>query len=335
MYIRNYMKGDSQETAELFYNTVHVINKRDYTDAQIKVWAPENRDLKKWNESFSGRKAIVAVEENHIVGFCDITDSGYLDRLYVHSEFQGKGAGKALCREAEKYAADRLNGIVEVYGSITARPFFESLGYSVVRDNGVIRDGISLKNFYMKKELPKRSLHLESTPPLETERLMLRKFTFDDIDDMYSIYSDESVNKFLPWFPFASKAETEKYLRENIMPQYENQFSCRYCVELKETGKVIGYVSLGCIDLKNRSGDLGYGLMKEYWNRGIITEASKEILKWLKDCGFRCITATHDVNNPASGEVMKKLGMKYRCSYDEMWQPKNFKVTFKLYRIDF
>lgn len=335
MYIRNYMKGDSQETAELFYNTVHVINKRDYTDAQIKVWAPENRDLKKWNESFSGRKAIVAVEENHIVGFCDITDSGYLDRLYVHSEFQGKGAGKALCREAEKYAADRLNGIVEVYGSITARPFFESLGYSVVRDNEVIRDGISLKNFYMKKELPKRSLHLESTPPLETERLMLRKFTFDDIDDMYSIYSDESVNKFLPWFPFASKAETEKYLRENIMPQYENQFSCRYCVELKETGKVIGYVSLGCIDLKNRSGDLGYGLMKEYWNRGIITEASKEILKWLKDCGFRCITATHDVNNPASGEVMKKLGMKYRCSYDEMWQPKNFKVTFKLYRIDF
>lgn len=335
MYIRNYMKGDSQETAKLFYNTVHVINKRDYTDAQIKVWAPENRDLKKWNESFSGRKAIVAVEENHIVGFCDITDSGYLDRLYVHSEFQGKGAGKALCREAEKYAADRGNETVEVYGSITAKPFFESLGYSVIRDNEVIRDGISLKNFYMKKELPKRSLHLESTPPLETERLMLRKFTFDDIDDMYAIYSDERVNKFLPWFPFASKAETEKYLRENIMPQYENQFSCRYCVELKETGKVIGYVSLGCIDLKNRSGDLGYGLMKEYWNKGIITEASKEILKWLKDCGFRCITATHDVNNPASGEVMKKLGMKYRCSYDEMWQPKNFKVTFNLYRIDF
>lgn len=335
MYIRNYMKGDSQETAELFYNTVHVINKRDYTDAQIKVWAPENRDLKKWNESFSGRKAIVAVEENHIVGFCDITDSGYLDRLYVHSEFQGKGAGKALCREAEKYAVDHGNETVEVYGSITAKPFFESLGYSVVRDNEVIRDGISLKNFYMKKELPKRSLRLESTPPLETERLILRKFTFDDIDDMYAIYSDERVNKFLPWFPFSSKSETEKYLRENIIPQYENQFSCRYCVELKETGKVIGYVSLGCIDLKNRSGDLGYGLMKEYWNRGIITEASKEILKWLKDCGFRCITATHDVNNPASGEVMKKLGMKYRCSYDEMWQPKNFKVTFNLYRIDF
>lgn len=335
MYIRNYMKGDSQETAELFYNTVHTINKRDYTDDQIKVWAPENRDLKKWNESFYSRKAIVAVEENRIVGFCDITDSGYLDRLYVHSKFQGKGAGKALCREAEKYAADYGNETVEVYGSITARPFFESLGYSVVRDNEVIRDGISLKNFYMKKELPKRSLHLESTPPLETERLILRKLTFDDIDDMYAIYSDERVNKFLPWFPFASKAETEKYLKENIMPQYENQFSCRYCVELKDMGKVIGYVSLGCIDLKNRSGDLGYGLMKEYWNRGIITEASKEILKWLKDCGFRCITATHDVNNPASGEVMKKLGMKYRCSYDEMWQPKNFKVTFKLYRIDF
>lgn len=335
MYIRNYTNGDCRETAELFYNTVHKINKRDYTADQIKVWAPENRDLKKWNDSFSGRKAIVAVEENQIVGFCDITDSGYLDRLYVHGEYQGKGAGKALCREAEKYAAAKENDLVTVYASITAKAFFESLGYSTVRDNEVIRDGITLKNFLMEKELPKSSLRLESTPVLETERLILRRFTFDDIEDMYAIYSDKTVNKFLPWFPFESREETEKYLSENIMPQYENQFSCRYCVELKETGKVIGYVSLGCIDLKNRGGDLGYGLMKEYWNRGIITEASKEILKWLKGCGCRYITATHDVNNPASGEVMKKLGMKYRCSYDEIWQPKNFKVTFRLYRIDF
>lgn len=153
MYIRDYTDSDCRETAELFYNTVHEINKRDYSVEQLKVWAPKNRDLKKWNDSFKGRKAIVAVEENCIVGFCDITDSGYLDRLYVHSEYQGKGAGKALCCEAEKYAYANGNDSVTVYASITAKPFFEKMGYAVIRSNEVVKEGVSLTNYFMKKNL--------------------------------------------------------------------------------------------------------------------------------------------------------------------------------------
>lgn len=335
MYIRNYTSGDCAETAQLFYNTVHNVNKKDYSESQLKVWAPERRDLKKWNESFGGRKALVAVKNNCIAGFCDITDSGYLDRMYVHCDCQGMGVGRALCHEAERYALSCGCERITVYASITARPFFESLGYTAVRENEVVKDGVVLKNYFMEKIFPPVKLRLESTPPLETKRLRLRKFTFDDIDDIYAVYSDKKVNRFLPWFPLESKEEAERYLRDNIMVQYAERFSCRYCIELKETGRVIGYVSLGCVDLERKGGDLGYGLAEEYWNKGIVTEASQEILKWLKGCGFRYITATHDVNNPASGEVMKKLGMKYRCSYDEMWQPKNFKVTFRLYRIDF
>lgn len=153
MYIRDYKSGDCGETTELFYNTVHKINIRDYTPEQIKVWAPENRDLKKWDESFKDRKAIVAVEENQIAGFCDITDSGYLDHLYVHSDFQGQGIGKALCSEAEKYAAAHGNNEITVYASITAKPFFEKMGYSVIRENQVIRENVSLTNYLMMKKL--------------------------------------------------------------------------------------------------------------------------------------------------------------------------------------
>lgn len=153
MYIRDYRSGDCKETAELFYNTVHKINIRDYTPEQIKVWAPENRDLKKWDESFKDSKAIVAVEENQIAGFCDITDSGYLDRLYVHSDFQGQGIGKVLCSEAEKYAAAHGNNEITVYASITAKPFFEKMGYSVIRENQVIRENVSLTNYLMMKKL--------------------------------------------------------------------------------------------------------------------------------------------------------------------------------------
>ena len=47
------------------------------------------------------------------------------------------------------------------------------------------------------------------------------------------------------------------------------------------------------------------------------------------------ITATHDINNPRSGNVMKALGMRYRYSYQELWQPKNLLVTFRMYQLNF
>ena len=55
----------------------------------------------------------------------------------------------------------------------------------------------------------------------------------------------------------------------------------------------------------------------------------------LKQTGIPYITATHDVNNPRSGKVMQALGMKYQYSYEELWQPKNFLVTFRMYQLNF
>ncbi|EEY35415.1 hypothetical protein HMPREF0554_1952, partial [Pseudoleptotrichia goodfellowii F0264] len=61
----------------------------------------------------------------------------------------------------------------------------------------------------------------------------------------------------------------------------------------------------------------------------------KAVIEQLKKDGIPYITATHDINNPRSGEVMKKLGMSYQYSYEEQWQPKDIKVTFRLYRLNF
>lgn len=84
----------------------------------------------------------------------------------------------------------------------------------------------------------------------------------------------------------------------------------------------------------NESYDLGYGLRKEFWHKGIVTEACKAVIKQLKTDGILYITATHDVNNTRSGEVMRKLGMKYQYSYEEQWQPKDFLVTFRMYQLN-
>lgn len=173
---------------------------------------------------------------------------------------------------------------------------------------------------------------IENTPRLETERLILRRFDEGDIGDMFEIYSHPEVNRFLPWFPHKTPEDTRAFLLGELLPEYAKPAAYRYAVELKSESKVVGYLSL---NPPANGGDLGYGLNREYWGRGIIPEAAGVVLERLRRNGLSHITATHDINNPASGRVMQKLGMTYSHSYDEQWQPKDFKVTFALYRLDF
>ena len=103
-----------------------------------------------------------------------------------------------------------------------------------------------------------------------------------------------------------------------------------FAVCLKENDEPIGYIDVGEAD----SFDLGYALRKEYWHQGIITEAGRAVIELLREEGFAYITATHDRNNPKSGAVMQRLGMKYRYSYKEQWQPKDFPVIFRMYQLN-
>ena len=95
--------------------------------------------------------------------------------------------------------------------------------------------------------------------------------------------------------------------------------------------KESGYIK---VDLEEPH-DFGYGFRKEFWHRGIATEAGKAVVEQVKKDGLAYITATHDKNNPRSGNVMKKLGMKYCYSYEEQWQPKDFPVIFRMYQLNF
>lgn len=79
---------------------------------------------------------------------------------------------------------------------------------------------------------------------------------------------------------------------------------------------------------------IGYGLLSSFWNRGLATEAGRALLARLKGDGVPYVTATHDTNNPGSGRVMQKLGMIYQYSYEELWQPKNFPATFRMYQLN-
>lgn len=169
-----------------------------------------------------------------------------------------------------------------------------------------------------------------NTPKLETEKLILRKFTKDDLDALFLILKAEEVNKFLPWYPMKNLEETKKFYEERYAAKYDEPQAYAYAICLKSDNYPIGYIK---VDM-NDSYDLGYGLRKEFWHKGIVSEAAQALVEQLKKDGIPYITATHDINNPRSGGVMKRIGMEYKYSYEELWQPKNFLVTFRMYQLN-
>ena len=154
-----------------------------------------------------------------------------------------------------------------------------------------------------------------NTPTLKTERLLLRKFTESDMDALFLILGDAESNRFLPWFPVKNPEETRAFYEKRYAPVYARPQGYAYAICSRENGVPIGYIHVGT----EESHDLGYALRREFWRRGIATEASKAVVAQVKRDGLPYITATHDRNNPRSGAVMKRLGMQYCYSYEEQW----------------
>lgn len=175
------------------------------------------------------------------------------------------------------------------------------------------------------------------SPVCETERLRLRPFTAQDIDALWTIYGDEEVNTFLPWFPVRSRDEAaalyeQRYAAFYRQPQDSQPYrGYRYALCLKSDDVPRGYVHVSADD----SHDLGYALGRDWWGRGLVTEACRAVIAQARQDGLPYLTATHDVNNARSGAVMRRLGMRYCYSYEEQWQPKDFPVVFRLYQLHF
>lgn len=169
-----------------------------------------------------------------------------------------------------------------------------------------------------------------NTPTLETERLLLRRFSENDLYALFKIHSDKDVNTYLPWFPLQSIEEASLFLRERYLDTYRQPYGYKYAICLKNDNIPIGYVNIGI----NEPHDLGYGLLKAFWRNGIVTEAANAVIHQAKKDGIPYITATHDIKNPRSGNVMKRLGMLYQYSYKEQWQPKNILTTFCMYQLN-
>ena len=150
------------------------------------------------------------------------------------------------------------------------------------------------------------------TKTLETDRTILRNFRKDDAKDMFNNWaSDENVTRYLTW-----SAHKELKVTQNLMSiwvsKYSNMDYYQWAIFLKEAKQVIGSISLMNVDSYNENCEIGYCMGRRWWNKGIMTEVFKEVIKFgFNEVGFERISARHDVPNTASGSVMEKCGLSY------------------------
>ena len=152
----------------------------------------------------------------------------------------------------------------------------------------------------------------KGTKRLETDRLILRRYVESDAEPMYKNWaSDPEVSKYLTW-PTHSSIEVTKSLVTDWISRYEKPDYYNWVIELKETGEVVGNISVVEIKERAEAAVIGYCMGKAWWGRGIMPEALTEVMRYLFDeVGMNRVAACHDSNNPKSGRVMQKAGMKY------------------------
>ena len=153
----------------------------------------------------------------------------------------------------------------------------------------------------------------KGTQIIETERLILRPFTLDDAPAMYRNWaSDDEVTKHLTW-PTHESVEVSRLVLSDWISHYPEPDFYNWAIVLKENGpEPIGSIAVVGINKEVDGAAAGYCMSRAHWRKGIMPEALCALIGFLFDeVGFNRIEADHDPNNPASGRVMEKSGMRH------------------------
>lgn len=153
MIIRSYQPSDAPLLWQIFFHTIHNVNNRDYNHQQIEAWAPANRSMDDWQHRMDNINPFVAELDGEIVGYADVQSTGYIDHFFCHWQYQGKGIGKALINQLFRAAKKQQLSRVFCHASITAKPFFEHMGFVVEKQQQVPVRGQVLTNYVMSKNI--------------------------------------------------------------------------------------------------------------------------------------------------------------------------------------
>ena len=170
-------------------------------------------------------------------------------------------------------------------------------------------------------------------PTLRTPRLTLRAARMSDARDMYEYSRDPEVARHVLWEAHTSIHQTRGYIRY-LQRQYRNGEPGTFVIELTAERRVIGTIGIMWIQKENNAAEVGYSLSRAYWNRGLMTEAVQAMLAFCFDTlRLNRVEAQHETDNPASGAVMRHVGMRREGLLRQRMYNKGRYVDVELYAI--
>lgn len=147
---------------------------------------------------------------------------------------------------------------------------------------------------------------------IETERLILRPWRQSDLEDLYTYASEDGVGELAGWVHHRDREETQAVL-DSFIGQKK-----AFALELKETGHVVGSLGIEEYDAqvfdepRLYGRELGYVLSREYWGRGLMTEAVGAVINYcFQELHYDFLTCGHFIRNDRSRRVIEKCGFRY------------------------
>lgn len=148
------------------------------------------------------------------------------------------------------------------------------------------------------------------TRTIETERLILRRVKKEDAEAIFNNWAnDNRVTKNLTW-PTHANIDVTNLVLDKWLEEYNNEHAYKWGIQLKDSDELIGMIDVVKNTIRDERCEIGYVLMYDKWNRGIMTEALKAVIDFLlNEVKYYMIELRHSSSNPASGKVMEKCGM--------------------------
>ncbi|MFZ2339166.1 MAG: GNAT family protein [Bacteroidales bacterium] len=170
-------------------------------------------------------------------------------------------------------------------------------------------------------------------PVIETERMILKPITLDDIDDIYEFTSDPLTSDWLTWYPHKTKTDAINFVNY-VQEKYKKNQPAQWAVKLKANNKIIGICGFISFSEEHLNGEVAYVLSPLYWNKGYLTEALKEIIKFsFTQLNLVRIEAKCEIGNLASEKVMQKAGLMQEGIFRKYFRRKGIFRDYKIYSI--
>jgi ribosomal-protein-alanine N-acetyltransferase len=174
---------------------------------------------------------------------------------------------------------------------------------------------------------------LSEVPRLETERLILRKITLNDAEDIFEYAHQSEVSEFLLWSPHQTIQDSINFIKFAEEKFLRNEWII-FGIELKEEKKLIGTIDIRDWMGINNCAETGYVISKTYWNKGITTEALRAVIKFcFEELQSNRLEAHCEEENIGSWHVMQKCSMKYEGTLREKVYVKEKYRSMKMYSI--